>query len=98
MDRAALARQGLYAIVVLPFGADGEASDAEKTMADRITGDLINDLSRVPALRVISRATSRLYKDKQVDVAALGTELGVRYVVEGSVQRQGDRLRINGPH
>lgn len=95
VDRAALARQGLYAIVVLPFTADGESTDAEKGLADRITGDLINDLSRVPALRVISRATSRLYKDKPVDVAALGTELGVRYVVEGSVQRQGDRVRIN---
>jgi TolB-like protein/Flp pilus assembly protein TadD len=64
-------------------------------LANRISDDLINDLSRVPALRVISRATSRLYSGQPVDVAVVGAELGVRYVVEGSVRLQGGSLRIN---
>lgn len=91
----ALAQQGITAVVVLPFASDGTERSPEQTGADNITGDLINDLSRVPGLRVISRATSRLYRGRAVDVAAVGAELGVRYVVEGDVRLNEGHLRVN---
>ena len=92
VDQAALAAQGRYALVVLPFTAE---SDGPSALADRLSDNLINALSRIPALRVISRATSRLYRGRNVDVAAIGAELGVRYVVEGSVRLDDSRLRID---
>jgi TolB-like protein/DNA-binding SARP family transcriptional activator/Tfp pilus assembly protein PilF len=90
-DRKALAAQGIHALVVLPF--DGEGALAAQ--GDRLAGDLINALARVPGMRVISRSTSRLFRDKPVDVAAVGAELGVRFVVEGSVRLEGETLRID---
>jgi TolB-like protein len=96
VDKAALAALGYSAVVVLPFTtADAPDGGQDKRIADRITDDLINDLSRIPPLRVIARATSRLYGGQSVDVAAIGTELGVRYVVEGNVQFMKPNLRIN---
>jgi TolB-like protein/DNA-binding SARP family transcriptional activator/Tfp pilus assembly protein PilF len=96
VDKVALAAQGFSAVIVLPFTAK-DAPEAGKAarLAERITDDLINDLSRVPPLRVIARQTSRLYGGQRIDVAAIGAELGVRYVVEGSVQFQEPRLRVN---
>lgn len=85
---------GIHAIAVLPFTTEGE-DKSDQARAARITGDLINDLSRIPSLRVISRQTTRLYQGRAVDVAAVGTELGVSYVVEGSVHREGTTLRVN---
>jgi len=90
-----LTSQGISALVVLPFTAEGADRSPDQRLAARITEDLINDLSRVPALRVISRQTSRLYAGRPVDVASVGAELGVRYVVDGSVQLDGERVRIN---
>src|SRR5262249_23022282 len=52
-------------------------------------------LSRVASLRVISRQTARAYKGQPIDIAALGSELQVRYVLEGSMRMQGDKLRVN---
>lgn len=96
VDKAALASLGFSAVVVLPFTTSGAADDGSgKRIADRITDDLINDLSRIPPLRVIARQTSRLYADQSTDVAAIGAELGVRYVVEGNVAFQKPNLRIN---
>ena len=60
-----------------------------------LTDDLTNTLSRSPGLRVISRQSMQGYRGKPVDVAAVGTELEVRYVLEGSIRREGDRLRVN---
>ena len=94
-SNAALANTGVYSVVILPFNAETVDRKEEKILADRITDDLINDLSRVPALRVIARQTSRLYAGRSVDVAAVGAELGVRYVVEGTIQLQDERIRIN---
>jgi DNA-binding SARP family transcriptional activator/TolB-like protein/tetratricopeptide (TPR) repeat protein len=82
---AHLSTQGLNPIMVLPFSASGSATE-EAGVAETLTNDLINVLSTVTGLRVISRSTSRLYKDKKFDIASIGTELGVRYVVDGSVQ------------
>lgn len=90
-----LAAQGVTAIVVLPFTAEGAERSPEQVAADNITTDLTNDLSRVPGLRVISRATSRVYRGRTVDVAAVGAELGVRYVVEGDVRLNDGHLRVN---
>ena len=94
-NNGALANTGVYSVVVLPFNAETVDRKEEKFLADRVTDDLINDLSRVPALRVIARQTSRLYAGRSVDVAAVGAELGVHYVVEGRIQLQDERIRIN---
>jgi TolB-like protein/DNA-binding SARP family transcriptional activator/Tfp pilus assembly protein PilF len=81
-------------IIVLPFGPHGTADPAEP-LADVLTDDLTNMLSRVANLRVISRQTARRYRDRQTDVAAIGAELQVRYVLEGSVRIHGRKLRVN---
>jgi TolB-like protein/cytochrome c-type biogenesis protein CcmH/NrfG len=94
-NETALGANGVYPIVVLPFSTDAAAGSMEHRIAAQMTDDLINDLSRAPSTRVISRQTSRLYAGRPIDVAAIGAELGVRYVVEGSVRRQDDVLRIN---
>lgn len=93
-DARAIAEQGAYPILVLPFTAAIDQGE-EKILADRVSDDLTNELSRVHALRVIARATARVYAGRAIDVAAVGNELGVRYVVEGSVQLHEGRLRIN---
>ena len=81
-------------IAVLPF--DNFSSDpAQAYFADGITEDLITDLARLPGLMVIARNSSFAYKGKQVSPQQIAQELGIRYLLEGSVQRQGDRLRIN---
>jgi TolB-like protein len=96
VDKAALAALGYSAVVVLPFTiSDAADGGSDKRVADRITDGLINDLSRIPPPRVIARQTSRLYEGRPIDVAAIGAELGVRYVVEGNVQFQKPKLRIN---
>jgi TolB-like protein len=95
IDRSALEAQGRYAMIVLPFAVADGASSQDRAAADQISDDLIDDLSRVPALRVISRSTSRLYRQDALDVAALGAELGVRYVVEGRVASEGSTLRVD---
>ncbi len=81
-------------IVVLPF--TNLSDDREQQyFADGITEDLTTDLSRLPNMFVISRNTAFTYKDKRVDTKQIGRELGVRYVLEGSVRRSGNQLRVN---
>ena len=81
-------------IAVLPFiNLSGDSAQAYFT--DGITEDLITDLARLPGLMVIARNSSFAYKGKQVRPQQIAQELGIRYLLEGSVQRQGDRLRIN---
>ena len=63
--------------------------------SDGITEDLITDLSRISGAFVISRSTSFTYKGKLVDAKQAAAELGVRYVLEGSVRRSGDQVRVN---
>ena len=81
-------------IVVLPF-ANLSGDPERQHIADGITEDLTTDLSRLPGMLVISRNSAFTYRDKHVDTRQIGRELGVRYVLEGSVQRLGDRLRLN---
>ncbi len=81
-------------IAVLPF--INVSSDAEQEFfADGLTEDLITDLSKVPGLLVIARNSSFAYKGRSVDVRSIARELGVRYVIEGSIRRASARVRIN---
>jgi len=81
-------------IVVLPF--DNLSDDkSQGYFADGITEDLITDLSRIRGAFVISRGTSFTYKGKAVDAKAVAKDLNVRYVLEGSVRRAGDQVRVN---
>jgi len=93
-DVSASAAAPVRSIAVLPFD-NFSADPAQAYFADGITEDLITDLSRLPGLIVIARHSSFAYKGKQVLPQQVARELEVRYVLEGSVQRQGDRLRIN---
>ncbi len=81
-------------IAVLPFA--NMSSDAEQEhFADGMTDDLITDLSKSSALFVIARNSTFVYKGKAVKISQVAEELGVRYVLEGSVQRAGDQVRVN---
>ena len=80
-------------IVVLPF--TNLSNDPEQQYsADGITEDLTTDLSRLAGMFVISRNTAFTYRNKPVDTKQIGRELGVRYVLEGSVRRSGYQLRV----
>jgi adenylate cyclase len=81
-------------IVVLPFNNLSNDPDQEY-FADGITDDLTSDLSRISGSFVIARTTAFTYKGKPVDAKQIGRELGVRYVLEGSVRRTGDQIRVN---
>ncbi len=81
-------------IAVLPF--NNLSGDPEQDyFADGITEDLTTDLSRLSGLFVVARNSAFAYKGRSVDVRTVATELGVRYVLEGSVRRAGDQIRIN---
>jgi len=80
-------------IAVLPFD-NLSGDEATGRLADGITEDIITDLSHIRKIDVIARNSTEIYKSKPVDVRDVGRELNVRYVFEGSVQRQGDQIRI----
>ena len=90
-QRAAAPR---LSIVVLPFANLSNDSE-QQYFADGITGDLTTDLSRIAGMLVISRNTAFTYQGKRVDTKQIGRELRVRYVLEGSVRRLGNRVRVN---
>jgi TolB-like protein/class 3 adenylate cyclase/Flp pilus assembly protein TadD len=81
-------------LVVLPF-TNLSGDPAQDYFADGITENLTTDLSRIRGSFVIARNTAFTYKGKNVDAKEIGKELGVRYVLEGSVQREGTRVRVN---
>jgi len=81
-------------IVVLPFANIG--GDPEQDyFVDGVTESLTTDLSRISGALVIARNTAFTFKGKAVDVKQIGRELNIRYVLEGSAQRSGNRLRVN---
>jgi adenylate cyclase len=81
-------------IAVLPF--DNLSGDIDQEyLADGLTEEIITTLSKVPDLFVISRNSTSTYKGKPVSVKQVAEEQGVRYVLEGSMQRSGDRVRVN---
>jgi TolB-like protein len=81
-------------IVVLPF-TNLSNDPAQDYFADGITENLTTDLSRIRDSFVIARNTAFTFKGKSIDAKEIGRELGVRYVLEGSVQRDGTRVRVN---
>jgi len=81
-------------IVVLPF-ANLSNDPEQQYFADGITEDLTTDLSRLRNVLVISRNTAFTYKGQHVDAKQIGRDLGIRYVLEGSVRRSGNQVRVN---
>jgi TolB-like protein/class 3 adenylate cyclase/Flp pilus assembly protein TadD len=81
-------------IVVLPFANIGGGPEQEP-FVDGVTESLTTDLSRIRGAVVIARNTAFAYKGKPLDVRSIGRELNIRYVLEGSVQRGGNRMRVN---
>jgi TolB-like protein len=89
-----LANAPRLSIVVLPF--ENLSGDKDQDyFADGITDDLTTDLSHLDGSFVISRGTAFTYKGKPVDAKAIGRELGVRYLLEGSVRRVGETITAN---
>jgi TolB-like protein/Tfp pilus assembly protein PilF len=90
---ASLALPDRPSIAVLPFA--NLSGDAEQAyFADGMVDDIVTGLSRIKWLFVVARSSTAIYKGRTVDVKAVGGELGVRYVLEGSVRRVADRVRI----
>ena len=88
------ASDGRASLAVLPF--ENISGDAEQGyLADGITEDMTTDLARVPNLLVISRTAAFQYKGRAVEPRQIAAELGVGYILEGSVRRIGDELRVN---
>jgi len=80
-------------IAVLPF-TNMSADPEQEYFADGVSEDIITELSKISKLFVVARNSTFTYKGRAVDVKQVGREQGVRYVLEGSVRRSGDRLRI----
>ena len=81
-------------IVVLPF-ANLSGDPGQDYLADALTDELTTALARIRDSFVIARNTAMTFKGKPIDAKAIGKNLGVRYVLEGSVQQSGDRMRVN---
>jgi adenylate cyclase len=81
-------------IVVMPF-ANLSGDPGQDYLVDALTDELTTSLARLHDTFVIARNTATTFKGKPVDVKAIGKDLGVRYVLEGSVQPSGDRMRVN---
>ena len=96
VERAGLGRTSAprLSIVALPF-ANLSGDPENDYFVDGVTESLTTDLSRISGSFVIGRHTAFTYKGKAVDLKQVGRELNVRYVLEGSVQRSGNRLRVN---
>jgi len=96
-DRGAIAAASAEAlrpsIVVLPFLNLSDDSE-QQYFADGITGNLTTDLSRIPDMLVISRNTAFTYRNRPIETKQIGRELGVRYVLEGEVQRSESQVRV----
>ena len=93
-DKAALPLPDKPSIAVLPFQNLSE-DKAQEYFADGMAEDVITDLSKLSGLFVIARNSSFVHKGRQVDVKQVARDLGVKYVLEGSVRRAGDQVRIN---
>ena len=85
---------GPLSIVVLPF-ANLTGDPQQAYLADGIAAAVTADLSRIRDAFIVSTATAFAYRDKAITVQQIGTELGVRFALQGGVQRNGDKIRIN---
>ncbi|MEM7123727.1 MAG: BTAD domain-containing putative transcriptional regulator [Pseudomonadota bacterium] len=94
LDRMAFPLPDAPSIAVLPF--DNLSGDPDQDyFADGLTDDLITDISKIPGVFVIARNSTFYYRNQDVPIRQVAEELGVRYVMEGSVRRSGDSVRIN---
>src|SRR6267378_1570495 len=94
-ERATTPAEEKPSIAVLPF--NNMSGDPEQEyFSDGITEDIITDLSKVSALFVVARNTAFTYKDKPMKVREVAQELGVSFILEGSVRKAGSRVRVNG--
>jgi TolB-like protein len=101
LERFALSKRGTVApvrpseksIAVLPFLDMSEKHDQEY-FADGMAEEILNRLMKLPELRVIGRTSSFSFKGKQVDLPSVGRALGVAYLMEGSIRRSGDHIRV----
>lgn len=94
LDRITAPENGKLSIAVLPF--KNISNDPQQNyFSDGMTADLITDLSRLSALSVIARNSVFTYRDENVDVRKVGKELGAQYVIEGSVRKIGNEVRIS---
>jgi TolB-like protein/class 3 adenylate cyclase len=85
---------GKPSVAVLPFDSYG-GDEATARLANGLTEDIITDLARFPEFTVVARNSTAVYKGKATDPREVGAALHVGYVIEGSIQRQVDRVRIN---
>jgi TolB-like protein len=92
---AALTLPDKPSIAVLPF-QNMSADPEQEYFTDGVTEDIITELSRFHELFVIARNSSFTYKDQAVDVRTVANELGVRYVLEGSIRKVASRIRVTG--
>ena len=90
----ATAEAARLSIVVLPF-ANLSGDPGQDYLVDALTDELTTSLARIRDTFVIARNTAMTFKGKPIDAKAIGKDLGVRYVLEGSVQPSGDRMRVN---
>jgi TolB-like protein/class 3 adenylate cyclase len=95
VSRPALALPDKPSIAVLAF-TNMSRDPEQEYFSDGISEDIITELSKLPELHVIARNSTFIYKDKPVDVKRVGRELGVRYVLEGSVRKAANRVRVTG--
>lgn len=94
LDTAGLTEQNVQSIAVLPF--HNMSGDSEQAyFADGIAEDIITDLSRIADLFVIARNTSFQYRGDALNLVEIGRKLKVRYILEGSVRRSGEQVRVN---
>lgn len=90
---AVIEQYGERSIAVLPFVDMSPAKDQEY-MSDGIAEELLNLLAKIPDLRVISRSSAFSFKGKDIDIPSIGEQLNARYVLEGSVRKAGNQIRI----
>jgi len=90
---AAATQPGRPSLAVLPF-ADLSQSHDQEYLADGLAEEILNQLAQVPALRVVGRSSSFSFKGKNEDLRVIGQKLGVAHLLEGSVRRAGDQLRV----
>jgi adenylate cyclase len=94
VERMALPLPDKPSVAVLPF-TNMSTEEGQENFTDGMTDDLITDLSKISGLFVIARNSTFVYKGKAVKISQVAEDLGVRYVLEGSVRRAGDKVRIN---
>ena len=93
-DTGTAGREEDYTLAVLPFN-DLEAGAGSQVFADGLSEELLGLLARYSAFRVTARSSSFQFRGEERDARLVGSQLGVRYLVEGSVRRSGDKVRIN---